>query len=59
MYKILTIILLPKYYRITEHKVNGNIYRIIFTDNQGNYLRVFDNYKESYKFLKMLNYLFN
>ena len=57
MYKLLTILLLPKSYGIKEHRVCGDIYRVIFTDNQGSYLRVFDSYKESYKFLKMLKYL--
>ena len=46
MYKFLTILLLPRQkYSITEHKVCGDIYRIIFTDSKGNYLRIFNNYK--------------
>lgn len=58
MYKFLTILLLPRQkYSITEHKVCGYIYKIIFTDSKGNYLRIFNNYKESYNFLKMLKYL--
>lgn len=57
MYKLLTILLVPNCYRIKEHRLCGDIYRVIFTDREGNYLRIFDNYKESYKFLKMMKYL--
>lgn len=57
MYKLLTILLLPKDYSIKEHKVHNDIYRVILMDRKGNYLRVFDNYKESYKYFKMMRYL--
>ena len=57
MYKLLSILLLTENYSIKEHKVHGDIYRVILMDRKGNYLRVFDNYKESYKYFKMMRYL--
>ena len=58
MYKLLTILLLPRQkYSIKEHRVCGDLYRVILTDGKGNYLRIFDNYKESYKYFKMMKYL--
>ena len=53
MYKLLTILLLTNDYKLNEYQN-----KIILTNSRVKSNRAFDNYKQCYKFLKMMHYLF-